>query len=184
MRLPQTVSHAQQFDRSGVFPIQYLIHHFHHAQHFLRRIGQEGVDEYGQVGGQLQTEVHAVIDAFLCCRVLGQLFGNDPGFFFLHVFVAGTAQVDHFKERIPEFVFLQQPFHFGLRLPDGFNKRLIFFIQDVFVQFRHFTAAEFVHQHPAAVHEVSEDAYQFAVVAVLEIFPGKIIVLGFGRIGA
>ena len=41
-----------------------------------------------------------------------------------------------------------------------------------------------MHQHKGAVYKISKDVYQFTVVPVLEIFPGKIIVFCFRRIGA
>ncbi len=40
-----------------------------------------------------------------------------------------------------------------------------------------------MHQHKCSVHKISEDGYQFTVVPVLEIFPGKIIVFCFRCIG-
>ncbi len=42
---------------------------------------------------------------------------------------------------------------------------------------RHLTAEIFVCQHYGTVHKVAEDSHKFAVVALLEIFPGKVIVL-------
>jgi hypothetical protein len=41
-----------------------------------------------------------------------------------------------------------------------------------------------MHQHKGAVYKIAEDGSQLTVIPVLEIFPGKIIILCFRRIGA
>ena len=48
---------------------------------------------------------------------------------------------------------------------------------------RHLAFEVLVSEHDGAVHEVSEDGHQFAVVAGLEFLPGEVVVLGFGGVG-
>ncbi len=45
------------------------------------------------------------------------------------------------------------------------------------------TSTEFMHQYPCAVYIITKYGNEFTIVAVLEIFPGKIIVFCFGHIG-
>src|SRR5450432_706960 len=44
--------------------------------------------------------------------------------------------------------------------------------------------AQLVHKNECAVYKISENGNKFGVVSVLEIFPGKIIILCFRCIGA
>ena len=49
--------------------------------------------------------------------------------------------------------------------------------------FGHDTVEVFTRQHECTVDEVAEDGNQLVVVAGLEVFPGKVIVLRLGRVG-
>ena len=49
--------------------------------------------------------------------------------------------------------------------------------------FGHNTVEVFARQHECTVDKVAEDGHQLVVVAGLEIFPGKIVVLRLGRVG-
>jgi len=48
---------------------------------------------------------------------------------------------------------------------------------------RHLAVEVFMGKHHGPVHKVAENGYQFVVVTGLEIFPGKIVVLGFRGVG-
>ena len=81
--------------------------------HFLCGARQKRIYQHGQVGGQLQAKVQAVVNQLLCLGVLCKAFGNNPGFFFLHVFIALSCQVDYFKQGIAEFILFQLSSTFG-----------------------------------------------------------------------
>jgi hypothetical protein len=55
--------------------------------------------------------MQSIVNGFLrfgCwLSVIANLFCNDPWFFFLHVLVADTREIDHFKQGIAEFVLLK-----------------------------------------------------------------------------
>src|SRR5439155_11112631 len=51
------------------------------------------------------------------------------------------------------------------------------------MKFGYFACAQFMHQHKCSVNKISKNGDQFTVISLLEIFPGKIIILCFGSVG-
>ena len=149
--------------------------HAQDAAQFLGAEGKERLEGDGAVGAQLQAGVE---DG---SRTVHVFLGHLPGLHVGNVFVADACDIHGFLEGLAEVegldVFLQG-LAAGLHGSKGFG------VNGLGLQvLGNLPAKVLLGEHHGAVHEVSEDGHQFAVVAPLEVFPGKVVVLGLGGVG-
>ena len=127
--------------------------------------------------------MHAVVNGLLCrCNhqaIFPNLLGYNPRLFLLHVLIAFTGQVNHFKHRISEFISFQQLAYFVGRLFHVSKQLMIQFIHQRCVQRRHFAFAQLVHQHKSAINKISKNGYQLTVDSILKSLPSKLAVFCF-----
>ena len=146
--------------------------------------GRKGSTQDGQVGRQ-QAEMDAVVDTFVVLRRIHSRWEKlFPGLFFLHVFIALAGKINHFIQRFPEFVgfqglrFFSEPRRFRPSAHGRYHRPGLHAIWGTFA------SAEFVHQHPGAVHKIPKDRSQLAVHRILKPFHVNSLSLVSGRSGS
>ncbi len=168
------MTHGQQIGTSQRFPAEAF--YGQHLTQFAGRERQEGFKNDGQVGGYLEAEIQNATHPGQIC------FGQFPGFGVGQVFIADAGQIHGFFLGISKAEYIEQGF--DLVLDVG---KLLHCLPVVIVKFapsRYFPLKILMSEYHSPVDKVAEYGYQFVVVAGLKIFPGKIIVLGFGGVGS
>ena len=104
-----------------------------------------------------------------------------PRFSVREVLVADAGQVHRLTLGIAEVERVEQTYQLGL---DGLKlgERSAIVVVHL-ATFGNNTVEVFARQYECTVDEVAEDGHQLVVVAGLEIFPGKVVVLRLGRVG-
>ena len=82
---------------------------------------------------------------------------------------------------IAELEVVEQMLNVGLDVLKLLDGLLVNVLQ--FAAGRHYAVPVFLGELQRTVYEVAVDAHQFAVVALLEVFPCEVVVLSFGRVG-
>ena len=163
----------QQVDVAERFPVEGF--HAEHAAQFGRGERQEGLEGDGQVGHELEREVDDGLDA------LGVGLDDLPGLAVGQIFVADAGQVHGLLLCVAEAEVFEQALHFFLDVLELFDGVTVEVGQ--FAQRGHDAVVVFLRQLERTVYEVAVDGHQFVVVARLEVSPGEVVVLRFGRVG-
>ena len=171
--LSQLVTSLQQIGSPQLVPFEGV--HVQHLTQFLAGERQERLECDSQISRQLQTDVQNGLTAFL----VG--LPDLPGFALCDIAIADAGQVHGFELCIAELELVKQGFHLLLHVLE--------FLQSLAVDILQFSASRndavpiLLGQLQGTVDEVAIDGNQFVVVAVLEILPCEVVVLGFRGIG-
>ena len=133
---------------------------------------QERLAEGSQSPGDLHRSVHHGFGTF----GIGLL--RFPRLVVRQVLVAQTSEVHHLGKGLAETVFLDRIAQDRGILPHLVQNLAVGLVQ--VLRGRNHPAVVLVREDHHTVYEVAQDSDQLAVVAVLEIPPGEVVVLGFG----
>ena len=144
-----------------------------HRAQALRRERGERFEGDGEVRADLQGDVEDRPRAGEVC--LGDLPGLGVG----DVFVADTGYAHRILERLAELEGLDVLLQRGLQLRDLRE----YFLVDVLQRAadRYLAVEILVREHHRPVDEVAEDGHELAVVALLEVLPAEVVVLGLRK---
>ena len=146
-----------------------------HAAELLGRKGQERIEGDREVGRDLQGDVE---DRLHPCGIGGEAL---PRLSVREVLVADASQVHGLTLGIAEMERVEQTHQLSLYGLELMERSAIIVIH--LATFGHDTVEVFTRQHECTVDEVAEDGHQLVVVAGLEVFPRKVVVLRLGRVG-
>ena len=155
-------------------PVEIL--HVEHLAQFLTAERQEWLEGDGEIGYQLQRDVQHSLHALrIGLPYLPRLTVGD-------VLIADACQVHGLLLSITELEVVQQVLHLCLhvlKLGDG-----LLVILSQFATLRHYAIPIFLSELQSTIHKVAIDSHQLAVVALLEVLPHEVVVLGFRCIGS
>ncbi len=142
---------------------------------FLHGEGKEGIQQKGEIGSDLKGNIQ---NGFYPFRIG---FDHLPGFCIGQVFVAQAGQVHGCLDGLPETKLFQALLHTLSNVSDLLKYLLVAVQQSWSLPAP--SLKIFMGQHNGPVYKIPQDGHQFVVVAVLEVLPGKIVVLVFRSIG-
>ena len=105
-----------------------------------------------------------------------------PGFAVGDVLVADTCQVHSLLLCVAELECVEQCLHLLLHVLEFLDGSAVYVLQ--FATFGHDAVEVFLGQLECTVDEVAVNSHQLVVVAVLEILPCEVVVLGLGCVGS
>ncbi len=149
--------------------------HVDHLAQFLRRERQEWFESDGEVGNQLEGDIQ---DSLHTLRIG---LPNLPRLTFCDVFITDAGEVHSLFLSLTEFEYIEILLYLLLHVFELSNSLLIYLLQ--FAASRNYTAPIFLSELESTVYEVTINSYQFRVVALLEILPCEVVVLGLRSIG-
>ena len=167
------MSGLEQVGRAELIPVE-LVDVYHLAE-LCAAERQERLEGYCQVGNELERYVEDSLHALhvgLC---------NLPRLAVGYVLVADACKVHGLLEGIAELEVVEQMLNVGLDILKLLYGLLVDVLQ--FAAGRHYAVPVFLGELQRTVYKVAVDAHQFAVVALLEVFPCEVVVLCLGRIG-
>ena len=172
-RLTELGTSLEQICAAELSPLE--VRHIDHLAEFLRRERQEWLEGDSEVGNQLQGDVQ---DGLHTLRIG---LPNLPRLTLCDVSVTDTSQVHSLFLSLTELEYVEILLYLLLYVLELSDSLLIYLLQ--FTTGRNYAAPILLGELEGTVYEVTVNGNQLRVVALLEILPGKVVVLGLRRIG-
>ena len=147
-----------------------------HLAQFLRRERQERFEGNGEVGSELKTNIENGL------ATLGIRFPHFPRLTLRDILVSNAGEVHGLELGIAELELFQQRLHLLLHILE-LSQSLFVNIEQLATG-RHNTVPILLGELQGTVHEITIHSHQLVVIAILEILPGEVVVLGLRSVGS